>query len=75
MIKTVKILLMTVSMLVMMIGGASAKLIYQGITKKATGPYSKEVELLWTGEDCGSFGKVIVLGVPLILIAVIYAIF
>ncbi len=49
----------------------SVKLIYKGIIGKATGPYSKELELLWKGEYFRLFGKFIVLGVPIILLVII----
>ena len=61
--------------LILIVLGTSMKLIYLGVIRKATGPYSKEVELLWTGETCGNFGKVLVFAIPIILIAIINAIF
>ena len=61
--------------LILIVLCTSMKLIYQGIIRKANGPYSKEVELLWTGETCGSFGKVLVFAIPIILMAIINAIF
>jgi len=61
--------------LILIILGVSVKLIYAGIIKKATGPFSKEVELLWIGETCGNLGKVLVFAIPLVLIAIINAAF
>ena len=61
--------------LLVLIIGFSAKLIYTAIAPKATGPWSKEVQLLWQGETCGSFGKLIILGFPIILIAIIAVMF
>jgi len=53
----------------------SIKIMYTAAFGKANGPYSKEVELLWRGEECGSFGKVIVIGVPIVLLFALNAIF
>lgn len=57
--------------LLLLVTGCSINVIYKAIAGKATGPFTKEVELLWTGETCGGFGKVIVIIVPIVLLVLI----
>jgi len=49
----------------------SGYFIYKSLSQQATGPFAKQVQLFWSGEDCGVFGKAIVLAVPLGLIGLI----
>lgn len=58
--------------LLLLVAGCSIYVIYKAIAGKSTGPYTKEVELLWTGETGGGFGKVIVIIVPVVLLVLIY---
>lgn len=53
----------------------SGKIIYKGLSGNVDGPYTTNIELLWKGEYCGQFGKLIVIGVPLILLIIINKIF
>lgn len=59
------------AILLLLVAGGSIYFLYKAIAGKATGPYTKEVELLWSGETCGTFGKVIVIIVPIVLLALI----
>jgi len=63
------------AILMLIIAGTSVKFIYGSLSKKATGPFSKQVELFWSGEDGGVFGKLIVIVPPLLLMGIIYIIF
>jgi hypothetical protein len=57
--------------LMILVVGFSIYALYKAIAGKATGPYTKELELLWNGEECGAFGKVILIGVPVVLLVLI----
>lgn len=61
--------------LLIIVVGFSTKLIYTAMASKSTGPWSKEIQLLWQGNTCGSLGKLLILGVPILLITIIFAIF
>ena len=45
------------AILILIVAGLSLKFIYKSLSGKATGPYTKQVQLFWTGEDCGIFGN------------------
>ena len=61
--------------LLVLVIGFGVKLVYTAMAPKATGPWSKEVQLLWQGDTCGLFGKLLIVGFPIVLLAIIFAIF
>jgi len=63
------------AILILIVAGVSINLIYRALSGKATGPFTKQVQLFWTGEDGGMIGKWIVILSPILLIGLIYSIF
>ncbi|MBP2640990.1 MAG: hypothetical protein H6Q66_1941 [Firmicutes bacterium] len=62
---------MVKGIMMLIIAGGSGYFIYKSLSEKATGPFTKQVQLFWSGEDCGIFGKAIVIAVPLGLLGLI----
>lgn len=63
------------SILILLVAGFSLGFIVKSLAGKATGPFTKQVQLFWSGEDGGSFGKLFVIIPPIILIGLIWVIF
>ena len=62
------------TILMLIVAGTSIKFIYRSLSEEATGPFTKQVQLFWSGEDGGAFGKLIVIMPPLLLLGLIYII-
>ena len=45
--------------------------IYKAISGNAAGPFTKDIQLLWEGEIGRGFGKLVVIGIPLIILMII----
>jgi hypothetical protein len=63
------------AIMILIVAGVSINLIYKALTGKATGPFTKQVQLFWSGEDGGMLGKWTVIISPIVLIGLIYIIF
>lgn len=61
--------------LILLVAGISLVFIVKTLSGKATGPFTKQVQLYWSGEDGGLLGKLFVIMPPVILISLIWRIF